>query len=189
MFDHKHLNMHKITLFLMQVEFEHHSPKSRYACTDHKSFVEQLTIIECRQAHICHICAMNKLQGQVIDTCKATTINTEEHYFIGKSQNFPVNIPTFLRENQGDPAIKVRATIRQCVLVMLAESSSHPNVSGLLAKADRPPPSFQSRFRAGVYICRFLVQFFAWRSEQQHWQCQPIRLQLVIFQKQLDLSS
>ena len=182
--------MRKITLFLMQGELEHRSPKSRYARTDRKSFVKQLTIIERRQARIRRIRAMNKLQGRLIDTCEATTINTEEHYFIGKSQNFPVNIPTFLRENQGDPAIKVRATEGQCVLVVLAESSSHPNVSGLLAKAERPPPSsFESRFRTGVYICRFLVRFFAWGSEQQHWQCQPIRLGLVIFQKRPDLSS
>ena len=39
---------------------------------------------------------------------KVTTVNLEEHHFIGKSQSFPVNIATLLHENQGDLAIKVR---------------------------------------------------------------------------------
>jgi hypothetical protein len=31
----------------------------------------------------------------------------EVQYNIGKSQKFPVHIPTFLQWNEGDPAIKV----------------------------------------------------------------------------------
>ena len=41
---------------------------------------------------------------------EATTAKPEEHHFIGKSQNFPINIHTFLLENQQDPAIKVKVT-------------------------------------------------------------------------------
>jgi hypothetical protein len=29
------------------------------------------------------------------------------HHVVGKSQNFPENIPLFLQKNAGDPAIKV----------------------------------------------------------------------------------
>ena len=104
-FDHKWLHVHQITLFLMQGELEHCLPKSRYTHTNHKSFVKQLTVIERRQTHIHRIRAMNKLRSR---TTESTIVNPEEHHFIGKLQNFPVNIPTFLRENQGDPAIRVR---------------------------------------------------------------------------------
>ena len=53
--------MRNISLFLTQGELEHRSPKSRYACTDRKSFIKQLTVIERRQARIRRIRVMNKL--------------------------------------------------------------------------------------------------------------------------------
>jgi hypothetical protein len=36
------------------------------------------------------------------------------HYNMGTSQNFPVHIPTFLQQNNGDPAVKVRALYTFC---------------------------------------------------------------------------
>ena len=95
---------------LFQGELKHCSPKSRYTCTDRKHFVEQLTCIERRQAHIHHICTMNNSGRQTMVIGEATTAKLEEHHFIGKSQNFPINIHTFLWENQWDPAIKVKVT-------------------------------------------------------------------------------
>lgn len=87
-------------LNLIQGELEHRSPKSRYTRTDHKHFVEQLTCIECWRAHIHRICAMNNSGRQTMVIGEATTAKLEEHHFIGKSQNFPINIRTFLWEFQ-----------------------------------------------------------------------------------------
>lgn len=78
--------------------------------TDRKHFVKQLTCIECRQAHICRIRTINNSGRQTMVISEATTAKPEEHHFIGKSQNFPINIHTFLLENQQDPAIKVKVT-------------------------------------------------------------------------------
>lgn len=91
----------------MQGELQHRSPKSRYARTDRKTFVKQLTVIERRQARIRRIRAMNKLGSTATNACEEITMSPEDHHFIGKSQNYPVSIPAFLRDNQGDPAIKV----------------------------------------------------------------------------------
>lgn len=63
-------------------------------------------------------------------TDESTEANPEEHHVIGKSQNFPVHIPAFLRENQGDPAIKVIPTESRC-----NKLHSHHDDSGLLAQA------------------------------------------------------
>lgn len=97
-------------LNLIQGELEHCSPKSRYMRTDHKCFVEKLTHIERQQACIHRIRAMNNSGRQTTVIGEATTAKLEEHHFIGKSQNFPINIHTFLQENQRDPAIKVKVT-------------------------------------------------------------------------------
>lgn len=78
--------------------------------TDYKCFVEQLTRIERQQACIHHIRTMNNSGRQMMVIGEATTAKPEEHHFIGKSQNFPINIHTFLQENQRDPAIKVKVT-------------------------------------------------------------------------------
>ena len=48
-----------------------------------------------------------KTGHQISDAAETTTANLEECYIIGKSQNFSVNIPALLQENQDDPAMKV----------------------------------------------------------------------------------
>ena len=60
--------------------------------------------IECQQAHIHHIHATNNPESQIPNTDEATIASPEEHHFIGKSQNSPVNIATLLNKNQRDPA-------------------------------------------------------------------------------------
>jgi len=40
----------------------------------------------------------------------------DAHHVIGKSQNYPVNIPLFLRESPGDPAVKVKTSNALCKL-------------------------------------------------------------------------
>jgi hypothetical protein len=42
-------------------------------------------------------------------------------YNIGKSQKCPVHIPTFLRKNEGDPAIKVN---NLCILLLICTNAS-----------------------------------------------------------------
>ena len=57
-----------------------------------------------RQARI------RKLRKQVLPEPEEGYQDDDAHmlpYFIGKSQNHPVNIPVFLRSNQDDPAAKV----------------------------------------------------------------------------------
>jgi hypothetical protein len=45
------------------------------------------------------------------------TINDPQtQYNIGKTQNSPVHVPTFLQKNDGDPAIKV------CSVMLLSQS-------------------------------------------------------------------
>jgi hypothetical protein len=37
--------------------------------------------------------------------------NPQVRYNIGKTENFPIHVPTFLQKNDGDPAIKVNSTL------------------------------------------------------------------------------
>ena len=109
-------------LILIQGELEHRLPKSRYTRTDRKTFVKQLTVIEHRQARIWRIHAMNKLGGTSSNDHEDTsTMSLEGHHFIGKLQNFPVSIPAFLCNNEGNPAIKVRTNKLHLLLVVIAQ--------------------------------------------------------------------
>jgi hypothetical protein len=85
---------------------EHRSPKARYTRTSRKNFVKQLTQIERRQARLRRIRARHQMTASAGSEEVATT--PEAHHVIGKSQNNLVNIPLFLQEHAGDPAIKVK---------------------------------------------------------------------------------
>jgi hypothetical protein len=67
----------------------------------------QLSKIECRQRRIRAIrerlmrCPTHQTNLEDVVT------DTRVHYNIGKTQNSPVHVPTFLWKNDGDPAIKV----------------------------------------------------------------------------------
>jgi hypothetical protein len=64
-----------------------------------------MTQIERRQARIRRICKRLQNTGNFLTEDIART--AEGHHNIGKSQNFPENIYSFLQKNNGDPAIKV----------------------------------------------------------------------------------
>ncbi|KAG2057433.1 hypothetical protein BDR06DRAFT_969243 [Suillus hirtellus] len=86
-------------------ELEHRTSKKRYCRTDQKNFVEQITKIEWREAHILSIRDNQLPQGAVIQEEEVAT-SPEAHFHVGKSQNYPENILLFLRRHVGDPAVK-----------------------------------------------------------------------------------
>lgn len=84
---------------------EHRSPKARYTRTSRKDFIKQMTQIERRQVRIRRIRARYRKTGSPLNEDIARS--PEARYIIGKSQNFPENIPLFLEKNRHDPAVKV----------------------------------------------------------------------------------
>lgn len=88
---------------------EHRAPKSRYTRTSRKSFVKQMAQIERRQARLRNMrstltssAALSVAQPDVV------ALDPQSHHNIGKSENEPEHIGTFLNTNRGDPAIVVR---------------------------------------------------------------------------------
>jgi len=86
-----------------QGELEHQTSKSRYKRTSHKTFMPQLASIERCQARIRCIRAQRKAWKR--DDPSPNT--SDLHHVIGKSQNFPEDISTFVQQNSDDPAVKV----------------------------------------------------------------------------------
>ncbi|KAI0064190.1 hypothetical protein BV25DRAFT_1800682 [Artomyces pyxidatus] len=85
-------------------KLEHHTSKVRYKRTSRREFVRDMARIERRQHKIRQIRAR---------TCSATDRTVEdtpsashEHYNVGVSENYPVNITLFQQENSRDPAVK-----------------------------------------------------------------------------------
>ena len=72
-----------------------------------KAYVSQLAAIECQQARIRWI----QMRQEMLSTTDPTPEVPEQHHVIGKSQNFPNDINVFLRDNSGDPAIKVSSLV------------------------------------------------------------------------------
>ena len=102
----KHQSCFNTCLTLFQGELEHRSPKSRYTRTSRKRFLKQLTQIERRQARLRAIRARHRTAGRPEN--EEVEIKPEAHHVIGKSQNFPENIPLFLQKFTGDAAVKVK---------------------------------------------------------------------------------
>ncbi|KAG1803420.1 uncharacterized protein BJ212DRAFT_1304570 [Suillus subaureus] len=84
-------------------ELEHRAPKAWYCHTNHKSFVKQLTQIECHQARICRIGDKSVHRPHIKISELATSPHA--HHHIGLTQKYPVHIGSFLCSHQGDPAI------------------------------------------------------------------------------------
>jgi len=71
----------------------------------------QLSKIERRQSRIRRI--REKTQQPPLQTdAEDTLTDPKARYNIGKTQNSPVHLPTFLQKNDGDPAIKVSSACR-----------------------------------------------------------------------------
>lgn len=88
-------------------ELEHRTPKTWYVRTSGKEFVKQMTGIERREARIRRI--REKLYSKGKKPADVPSIqDPHAHHHIGTSQNNHVDIGSFLRDNTGDPAIKVQ---------------------------------------------------------------------------------
>ena len=66
-----------------------------------------MTGIERCIARIRHIQDLNNPPPLGTNVEEGVAVTPEAHFHIRKSQNFPENIPMFLRKHSGDPAIKV----------------------------------------------------------------------------------
>lgn len=76
-----------------------------YKRTNKKNVSRQLSRIQARQARI------RRLRKQLVLDAKEGYQEDEgqaKPYFIGKSENHPVNLPAYLQEKLNDPATKVR---------------------------------------------------------------------------------
>ncbi|KAF7967740.1 hypothetical protein HWV62_33264 [Athelia sp. TMB] len=86
-------------------ELEHKTPKQRYVRTSGKEFVKQMAGLERRETRIQRIYEKLYPQGKKLAE-EPFAHNPNEHHHIGTSENHPIDIGPFLRDNAGDPAIK-----------------------------------------------------------------------------------
>ena len=97
--------------------------------TSHKEFVPQLAAIERRQARIRRI----RTRQEISNTTDPTPDVPEQHHVIGKSQNFPEEINSFLLKNSHNPAAKV------ALLYLSADTFYIKLDTGLSPEAEDPP--------------------------------------------------
>lgn len=94
-------------LILSQGELEHRRPKARFSRTDKKDFIKQMTRIERRETRLRRIRAKLGMPARSRNVNSTGSKALKGHYHIGESENVYQHIGTFLRNNAGDPAIKV----------------------------------------------------------------------------------
>ncbi|KAG6905246.1 hypothetical protein DXG01_003988 [Tephrocybe rancida] len=85
-------------------ELEHRTVKARYKRTDRKAYSRQIARIERREARLrkIHACT-NPFERADDDTVRKG--NPDVHHIIGKTENLPLHIGTFVADQSGDPAI------------------------------------------------------------------------------------
>ena len=89
-----------------QSELEHRTSKARYTRTTGRLIPRELSKIERRERRIRMI--REKMHRSVLQTDLEEIVNDPRaQYNMGKTQNSPVHVPTFLQKNDGDPAVKV----------------------------------------------------------------------------------
>jgi hypothetical protein len=81
-------------------------PKGRYHRTDHRAFVQQLTQIECCQAHLRRIQQQQQQWASLVESHK-TAQDPQLHHHIGQSKKLYDKVGHYLRSHTGDPAMKV----------------------------------------------------------------------------------
>jgi hypothetical protein len=91
-----------------QSELEHRTSKARFLRTNGRLIPLQLSKIERRQRHIRAIREnLRRLPGSETNLdLESVADDLQLQYNIGKTENTPVHVPTFLQNNDGDPAIK-----------------------------------------------------------------------------------
>ncbi|KAF8833568.1 hypothetical protein BDN67DRAFT_992818 [Paxillus ammoniavirescens] len=85
-------------------ELEHHTSKSRFKRTSCNTYVPQLASIERRQARIQRILVCT--QRNALTKYDPALNIPEQHYVIGKSQNFPEDLTRFVQSTLEDLAAK-----------------------------------------------------------------------------------
>ena len=93
-----------------QSELEHWTSKAWFLRTNGQLIPQQLSRIEQWQCHIIMICEnlRHPLHSSSSQAAPEDVVNDPgEQYNMGKSQKFPVHIPTLLQKNEGNPAVKV----------------------------------------------------------------------------------
>ena len=90
-----------------QSELEHRTSKARYLRTPGRSIPKELSKIERRERRIRMI--REKMHHSAFQTDQKEEIGNDlrAQYNMGKTQNSPVHVPTFLQKNDGDPAVRV----------------------------------------------------------------------------------
>jgi len=93
----------------VQGELEHRNAKARYKRTNKFFFTKQMAQIERRQKRIRRIRQKISKEGGDLsgigDEVKTNNLDAQHH--IGISENLHQDIGLFLREREGDPAVKV----------------------------------------------------------------------------------
>ncbi len=93
------------------MELEHKSPKSRYLRTSRKIFENELACIERRQARIWRINQKlgqhRKNQNVLTHEKRPEFLPKDCGYYIGKTQDHPINLVIFGQEKRHDPAAMV----------------------------------------------------------------------------------
>jgi hypothetical protein len=122
-----------LLMSVTQGELEHRTSKARYGRTSRKDYIKQMTRLERRQSRLRHIREKLGTQKTVMDDEVASTGTPDLHHYIGKSQNTPLHIGTYLQRYAGDPAIKVSPLLRCLSLIVTDPISS---TSGLCAEVE-----------------------------------------------------
>jgi hypothetical protein len=169
-------------LIVIQSELEHRKSKACFVQTNGQLTLLQLSKIERRQSRIHMIRKKISRLSQHKDPENVVN-NPQAQYNIGKSENSPVHLPTFLQKNCGDPAIKASSLVLFTHLRILISitlelfpqaegtfTSLHPRLDS--ARSCTPPWTIQPWDRL------------------QHWTSSYSRLyvQSHIFKEGLDLS-
>jgi hypothetical protein len=93
-----------LIIYVHQSELEHRTSKARFLRTNGRSVPLQLSKIERRQHWIRSI--REKMSHAPRPDPEDIVNNSQVQYNIGRTQKLPVHVPTFLRQNAGDPATK-----------------------------------------------------------------------------------
>jgi hypothetical protein len=99
-----------LTLNRYQSELEHRTSKARFSRTNGRLIPMQLSKIERRQSRIRRIRETTQQPLHQTDVNDNLT-DPRAQYNMGKTQNSPVHLPTFLHKNNDDPAIKVSRAV------------------------------------------------------------------------------
>lgn len=126
---------HHQLISLYKGELEHRTAKARYRRTNRKEYIKQVAQIERRQARLRrireHTTAANKADNLSVRQFN----NPETHHTIGRTENLPFQIGSFIQSYHGDPAIQVKVTLE----FLSALPNQQGSILGLCSKIEEAP--------------------------------------------------